>query len=643
MRYRRPLLFLLAGLLLGELFYVGAFEWAARSGQLARWINRRPDKFHMVFASAHSFFPFRVALERVDISVQTPRLQWRLQCDQVSGWIPPAPLLLRRLRVEAAKLEGAEFGLRWRDGTPADSSLGAPELPPIPAFPISGTPPGPAKPRQPAWSFEFPRITATEVRSIWLEHLHLTGEMHAKGGFAIRRRREAEVGESRLELTGGTLTLAGEPLAQGLRGSLGFSTMPYAYREHRGLDALPFLNSSATLEGEIFAGTVLRRYLARAPWIELENVPTTFDAALEVRQGALTTGSHLHTRKGIQTVRLFGFEARGTALMRFDVRSDAAGERADLLLSYDDFELRRRAAGPAVVAGTGLLVLATTRDLRPRDLPDDGKVKIDLGQAHLLDLAGFSDLLPPSAGLTLAGGKGEVRGSLEAEIGGGGGGGETGGGSGAGSARGAIFARLTDAALISNGVRFTGGLELDVPITSTDLTGRKFDLSGARIGLTDFRSPTPPPPPSHSTPPNTAPPAAPGWWGRIKVASAELRLVEPPTAQGKFVVHLRDSVPLVELYATRKELPKWVERLLEEPDVQATGSFAYRKPELTIQGLKARFEHWGFDADLELRKDRRRGLLLLEWRKLALGVRIDGDQRTYKLVGAREWFAKEKL
>ena len=52
----------------------------------------------------------------------------------------------------------------------------------------------------------------------------------------------------------------------------------------------------------------------------------------------------------------------------------------------------------AVVGGTGLSLLATTRDLRAGGLPDDATIRIDLGEARLLDLAGFSDLLPPRRG-----------------------------------------------------------------------------------------------------------------------------------------------------------------------------------------------------------------------------------------------------
>ncbi len=629
MKIRRTALFLLAGLALGELFYVAAFEWVARSGQLEEWINRRPDKAQFTFRSAHSWFPFRVSLAGVDLSVQTPRLQWRLRCERASGWISPAALLARRLRVESATISDAEFGLRMRVDTPQEAAAREALLPPIAAFPLTGMPLLP-RPLRPAWNFEFPRLTATRVHTVWLEQLRLIGDMQAAGGFAIRRRTEAEVESSRLEITAGTLELAGAPLARSLQGALTFSTAPYAYREHRGLEALPFLDSSAKLTGEILAGPLLRSYLARAPWLDFEDSATAFDAALEMRRGVLVDGSRLRTEKASRTLRFFGFEATGQARLNFDVQRDATGGHADLAVSFDDFELRRSAAGQAVVGGTGLSLLAATRDLRAGGLPDDAKIRIDLGEARLLDLAGFSDLLPPSAALELAGGQGEVHGHFEAELGAG----------EAGSANGSVTARITQASLISNGARFTGALAFDMPITSRDLTGRRFDLAGTRVELTGFTGPGEP---KVAESQDSTAPGGLGWRGTIEAQVARLHLVEPATAEGEFTLQLSDSAPLVQLYATRKDLPRWVERLLEEPDVQATGRFAYRKPELTIEALKARFEHWGFEADLELGKDRRRGLLLLEWRKLAVGVRMEGEKRTFKLSGAREWFVKEKL
>ena len=466
MRIRRTALFLLAGLALGELFYVGVFEWVARSGQLEEWINRRPDKVRMQFASAHSYFPFRVTLEKLDLAVQSTRLQWRVTADEASGWISPTPLLARRFRVEAARASGVEFALRRRIDAAGDPLPPTEFLPSIGEFAAQRKPQRAGTPLRPLWSFEFPRVAARKVRSLWLEQLRVAGEMRASGGFSIRRRREAEVEGSRIEIQGGTLALAGEPLAGEVGGRVSFSSVPYVYREHRGLAALPYLDAAAKLEGTAFAGALLRRYLARLPWLEFDDQPIPFHADMKMRRGALVAGSSFSTEKAAQAIQFFGFEARGIAGLRFGVHRSVDGDRADLELRYDDFELRRRRSDPAVISGSGLSLAASTHDLRPFGFPDDGKVLLDLGEAQIIDLVGFSDLIPTSAGLALAGGKGGVHGRLEIDR---------------ESAKGEVKARLTNVALLSNGVRFTGGLALEVPIMSQDLPGRQFDFAGAKL------------------------------------------------------------------------------------------------------------------------------------------------------------------
>jgi hypothetical protein len=628
-KLRRPLLLLLAGLALGELFYVGAFELAARSGRLERWINRRPDKCRLTFESAHSYFPFHVTLGQLDLAVQSTRVKWRLTAEEASGWVAPLPLLARRFRLESSRASGIEFAVRRRvdsAGNPLPDSV---FLPPIAEFAPVLRPQRTGTALRPLWSFEFPRVEARGVRSLWLEQLQVTGTLRAEGGFSIRRRREAEVESSRLEIRNGILTLAGQPLAGAVAGEVGFSSLPYEYREHRGLAALPYLDAAARLEGSAFAGALLGRYLARLSWLEFDDGPFPFHSDLKMHRGALVAGSSLTTEKAPQTIRFFGFEANGIAALAFAVHREAEGDRADLELRYDDFELRRRRSDPAVVAGSGLSVTATTHDLRPSGLPDDGKVRLDLGKAHIVDLAGFSDLIPVSAGLAVSGGKGEVQGRVEIDQ---------------SSAHGEVTARLTGVQLISNGVGFTGGLEIRVPVVSQDLPGRQFDLAGSTLELTGFQpSPAAGSPPSEAAPKEAASDPAPGWWGRVRLEPSRLHLVEPATAAGHFTIRMRDSIPLVQLYATRKDLPGWFERLLEEQDVAAQGEYAYTRPELRIDGLEARFDHWGFEADLELGKLARRGLLLLEWRKLAVGVRMEGEKRTFKLTGAREWFAREQL
>ena len=114
-----------------ELAYVLAFEWAARSGNLGDWINRRPEKMAISFASAHSYFPFWIRATGLELHGQTPRQRWRLhaerrgadrradmQLDHAMRQALTAGRFRLHYQPQAAMdgtLVGAEALLRWRD------------------------------------------------------------------------------------------------------------------------------------------------------------------------------------------------------------------------------------------------------------------------------------------------------------------------------------------------------------------------------------------------------------------------------------------------------------------------------------------------------------------------------------------------
>ena len=121
------------------------------------------------------------------------------------------------------------------------------------------------------------------------------------------------------------------------------------------------------------------------------------------------------------------------------------------------------------------------------------------------------------------------------------------------------------------------------PETSADLDRHTFDLAGTRLDLADFRSPQAEA--AGPLPAATAPASARGWWAHFELAEGHLKTSPTPTVQGRFTVHLRDSVPLVGLFETRKNLPHWVERLLTVQDIRAGGTIAWSRSETSLDNL----------------------------------------------------------
>ena len=96
----------------------------------------------------------------------------------------------------------------------------------------------------------------------------------------------------------------------------------------------------------------------------------------------------------------------------------------------------------------------------------------------------------------------------------------------------------------------------------------------------------PTPPANASTPrvsPRREPPAP------RTLPEGVIALRPPAAAGGRFAVRLRDSVPIVGLFETRKNLPRWIERVLTVPDLAATGAFAYRDRDFALDEFETRF------------------------------------------------------
>lgn len=613
-----------------ELAYVLAFEWAARSGRLAQWIDRRPEKIAISFAAARSYFPFWISASALELHGQTPRLRWRLRADRASGWISPLGLLRRTVRFPHIEAHGGEFWLRREavepagSGDEAASAAREARMPPLAALPPLATPrPAPMRPK---WSFELPRVEATGFREVWLGQLRLAGEFGASGSFSMFAGRELEVGPTRLSYSGVRASIGEAEVGSGLGGGADLRIARYPFKEERGLAALRFLSGSADIEGALAEQALLGLFLSRAPWLSFGPTMGRLQAHLEAEGGELHPGTRVEFQHPRLEMRAFDFRAEGDARIHFAVPAKQApgGLAAVLEVSFDDFAVRAGEERRPQFVGSGLSLVATTGERELERVLDSSHVRIDLGTARIPDLAAFSAWIPQSSGLSLVGGSGTLIGSFDADL-------------AANDARGEFVAAIDSAAVRYRGLDLRGGIGVEVRIPKGDLARRNFDLSGTRLNLLDFRIPQ-----AEAAGPNSVP-AERGWWAHFTLADGRLQLPPEAAASGRFEVNLRDSVPLLGLFETHKQLPRWVERLLTIEDIRAGGRLAWTPAETTLDDLSTQLRNATLLARIRFGAGSRKGVLMVEWHRLALGLRIDNAEKQWKFAGVRDWFASSDL
>lgn len=630
-RVRRVVLALVALWVL----YVAAFETAVRTGVAERLINRRPHKLAVAFASAHSWFPFWATASGIEARGQTLRLRWQAHVDRASGWLVPWYLPGRRIHLAGAEAAGLELRLlRESDKGVSSAPLPSPGAAPLerdlsllPAIlPLAPPPPGP--PRVPRWTIEVVAFTATGVREIWAESYRFTTEAKANGTLTLHLpTHELEVAESTIEFTAGTLRVGDQTLAEQLSGSAELAVFRYPYREERGLAALAHVSGRVTFTGRASGGRFWVAALPPQEWLALDDRPAEVAGEILLASGVLQPGTRVELRQDDYEARVFDFHLTGDVRGSFEVTSDAGGAKAEGRAGFHDYAIRRGAAEQPDLVGTGLSVVATTRDLQLAGLATmKAAARIDLGEARVPDLSTLAPLMPPSAGIALAGGQGTAGGSFDLEL-------------PALAGRGAMAIDLVDVRVRYAELDLQGRMKLDLALASAALPSGRFDLAGSSFSLSEFKSPQLP----GDVPSGEVPAADAGWWARIELPEGEIELPPEPAAHGLLRVHLRDSVPFIGLFETRRNLPRWVERMLTVNDLQAESGFAYELDEFTLDEFSMRFKRATIRARTRFGPEHKTGILLVSWRRLNLGVRFDDDRRRFKLVGVRDWYAQQGL
>ena len=122
------------------------------------------------------------------------------------------------------------------------------------------------------------------------------------------------------------------------------------------------------------------------------------------------------------------------------------------------------------------------------------------------------------------------------------------------------------------------------------------------------------------------------------MVEGRIALRKPFESTGTLRARAADSRPVVAFYELKRDLPPWAERALLIENVRLEGRYRVASGALRLDDVRLPLPNGEARAQVDLVRERRRARLLLTWRRLALGVEIDGTKRDLRLLRAREWF-----
>src|SRR6185436_4196798 len=227
------------------------------------------------------------------------------------------------------------------------------------------------------------------------------------------------------------------------------------------------------------------------------------------------------------------------------------------------------------------------------------------------DLAVYDALLPAEAGLSLRGGRGRVQLHLQAST-------------ATRRASGNVVVTAADARFRFQNVDARGRLALRAPLVTPDLMSNRYDLAGARLELEDVAY--------EDTAGAVA--GATGWWARAELTKAALVWGDPLALRGAGRVRMKDSGPLLALFAAKSRLVRWFDEALRVEGVEAQIAFRLDRDLVQIDSLQAT----AATRDLELRSrmrfapQQRRGDLYVRYGRLSAGVALRDGKRDVVLL-----------
>jgi hypothetical protein len=336
-------------------------------------------------------------------------------------------------------------------------------------------------------------------------------------------------------------------------------------------------------------------------------------ADLKIHDGKLDAGSFVDVPHVAATASVLGNRFAGDAQAKISFEAAAKGElRPHLTAVMQKFEVAAvESPDQPYVHGTDLHIDAVAHGDQ-QTLDDRVHARLWFKDALVPDLRAYNRYLPNSR-LRFVDGAGRLSGDLEFD---------RQGGVGSGTFR-----------VVGQGVRLgvaelamLGNVEIDTRLRRADLKSHSFNADGSRLSLKGVRVT------------NGDEVLGADWWGDVVLARARLDWDKPMALDGQLQVRMKDVAVLLALYSQRKDLPGWIQKVVDAGEAQMEGRVQWHRDTLLLDPLAASNDRFDVMARLRLHDKQPAGDLYAQWGALSVGVELAGGKKHYHLVGARKWF-----
>lgn len=539
--------------------------------QLRVLINARPQDFFIDWEEATSPRMGHVVIRNLTLRGSDPNVQWFARVEKLELEYSLLALLRRSFQARDVRGSGLSFALRSKlpaGSTVADAAL----LPPIPGFsdPPLKSPDDHFFVEPRPWVVDLRNVSIDHFDDIWVNQIRYRGAARVQGGLFLRPLQLVRIVAAAISLDGGQLRIGDSPDGLGLTGSIIVSSRAFE----------PLRVPLPDLPGVITAELKLD---VRADKLQTLGDLFTLPAGVKLVGGAATVAVRGASREGVVDGQVSLSIDGGRA--RFGDASGNVGFGGSVVVSSQPVRLLSEPKGDLLAA------LA-------------GDVKLDLRVDRLQSL---DTLIKLPAGSKLEGGVATATVQVAAKE---------------GVADGKLSLAVKKAVLRTKEYRIHGDASVELPVRKWKLSARSYDVSGARVALTDIYS--------------TGDDPARNWWGTIDVPSGRFG----KTISAKPTLRCRDARPLLAMLGVK--LPPWTNGLVKLDDFSATADFVSAPETMRVTDLDAKGGTFHILGQFAQDGTVANGAFLVQSGILLLGVEVVPPKPAkVRLLLAKQWYEKQ--
>jgi hypothetical protein len=399
--------------LIVEVVYLVLINTALQLPLTQTLINQiRPEKFHVSWERAWSWYPFRVHVRGVAGNGQSRSQQWQFSASSVSGSISLLPLAFKRVWVSGVDVTDVDYLQRPRLKADRDFTQIMPYFPPIEGREINQADTSPRKEKRP-WYVSIDDIRLDGSHSLWIYQLkgRLNGgleadlEVRSRGGPLTLDGRNLDLFLETFSVSGGH-----EVFRRGrVSGTMGFDT--FVPRENRGAEMLKFLKLDVGIDVDVNSLAFINLFMLNFGGVEVDGSGEV-TGRLQFAKGEVLEGTDLAVNARDIRLKAVALNVEGDGDINL-VRGDSTGGLMDLGFEFRDLQVTHSGDSDPLLVGEGL-DFAIGGD--GRVLPTPGKINesrtlsISIDGLAVPDLSLLQRYLPEKWPFRLYGGDGNLQG-----------------------------------------------------------------------------------------------------------------------------------------------------------------------------------------------------------------------------------------